>query len=88
MRNLAPFVITALLVAATTMPAVAVNAKIGDLSKAGFSCKEVGPDRHVCQRGKQDPTFGCEKGDCTSIRVAPAAPTRVEPKATGGSTVR
>lgn len=42
----------------------AENVKIGDLSKAGYTCKEVGEARHLCTRDKTDPTYGCEQHEC------------------------
>lgn len=65
-----------------TLPAPAIaeqNVKIGDLSKDGYSCKEVGEARHLCTKDKST-TFGCDKLECKPIgRVLgganPRAPT-------------
>ena len=49
------------------MPAAADTAKIGDLSKSGYTCKDTGETTSVCTRGKTDPVYGCEQGDCKTI---------------------
>ena len=41
--------------------------KIGELTKAGYSCKEVGEARHLCTKGEKEPTYGCEEYSCTPI---------------------
>jgi hypothetical protein len=46
----------------------AETVKIGELSKSGYSCKEVGEARHVCTRDKS-PTYGCEQLDCKVIKT-------------------
>jgi hypothetical protein len=49
------------------MPAAAESATISDLSKSGYSCREVGEARHVCTRGDTDPAYGCEQDDCKIV---------------------
>jgi len=56
--------------AANALPGAATAeeaVKIGDLSKAGYACKEVGEARHLCTRGQTDPTYGCDKLECRPI---------------------
>ena len=49
------------------MPAAAATAKIGDLTKSGYSCKQIGEATHVCTRGETDPAYGCEQDDCKTV---------------------
>jgi len=53
--------------ALATAAAAEEKVAIGDLSKAGYSCREVGEARHLCTRGEKDPTYGCEQHDCKVI---------------------
>ena len=50
------------------MPAAADTAKIGDLSKSGYSCRETGETTSVCTRGETDPAYGCIQDDCKTIQ--------------------
>jgi hypothetical protein len=68
------------------MPAAAETATISDLSKSGYSCREVGEARHVCTRGKTDPAYGCEQDDCKTIpkpTKSSGDPTLPKPKGAG-----
>ena len=73
MRTVATFAIVAGLAvtaAAVTTPAAADQpkpVKMGDLVNSGYSCPEVGPERNLCKRGKEDPVYGCEQEDCKQI---------------------
>ena len=49
------------------MPAAAGTAKIGDLTKSGYSCRETGETTSVCTRGETDPAYGCEQDDCKTV---------------------
>lgn len=59
--------------------AMAETVKIGELSKSGYSCKEVGEARQLCTKDKS-PTYGCEQLECTQLKripkgvLAPGAP--------------
>ena len=68
------------------MPAAADTAKISDLSKAGYSCREIGETTQLCTRDKTDPVYGCEQGDCKTIPRATKStryPTLTKPKGAG-----
>jgi hypothetical protein len=56
-----------------TSATAAETVAIGELSKSGYSCKEVGEARHQCTRDKS-PTYGCEQLEC-----------KVIPRRTGGN---
>jgi hypothetical protein len=60
----------------------AETAKIGDLSKSGYNCRQTGEQAHVCSRGTEDPVFECVQLDCKSISSATTGeqPTRGKPK--------
>ena len=66
-----------LAIAAATLfsPAAGAEAvKIGELSKAGYVCKEVGEARHLCTRDKTDPTYGCDQWECKPIGLTAGGP--------------
>lgn len=56
-----------------TSATAAETVAIGELSKSGYSCKEVGEARHQCTKDKS-PTYGCEQLEC-----------KVIPRRTGGN---
>lgn len=70
MRMLARLTFAAILAFGTAVAPTAAtekNAKLSDLTKMGYACKGVGPDRSVCTK-KDAPTYGCERNDCVAIR--------------------